>query len=124
VRHCFRFPREWIATWLAGVSLPGCFPVIVGEEDIVRAKPDPEAFHQAASRIGVPPAACIAVEDSQPGVRASVAAGMFAVAVPNGITAAQDLSAAHLRLGSLAEATVHDVIRMVQEQPVVRRGPE
>ncbi|HEX8914524.1 MAG TPA: HAD-IA family hydrolase [Humisphaera sp.] len=39
-------------------------------------KPDPGLFLAAARHAGVPPAACAVVEDSRPGVRAGLAAGM------------------------------------------------
>ena len=41
-----------------------------------RGKPDPDLFLAAASAEGVPPEACVVVEDSVPGVQAAVAAGM------------------------------------------------
>ena len=43
---------------------------------VARGKPAPDLFLHAASRMGVAPAACVVIEDSVPGVRASVAAGM------------------------------------------------
>jgi len=39
-------------------------------------KPDPDLFLAAASAEGVPPDACVVIEDSLAGVRAAVAAGM------------------------------------------------
>lgn len=39
-------------------------------------KPAPDVYLHAAAALGVPPAACVVVEDSLSGVRAAVAAGM------------------------------------------------
>ena len=50
---------------------------------VKRGKPHPEIFLTAASRLGVPPAACLGVEDSNNGIRAVHAAGMRAVFVPD-----------------------------------------
>jgi beta-phosphoglucomutase-like phosphatase (HAD superfamily) len=41
-----------------------------------RGKPDPDLFLAAALAEGVPPAACVVIEDSLAGVQAAVAAGM------------------------------------------------
>jgi HAD superfamily hydrolase (TIGR01509 family) len=43
---------------------------------VARGKPAPDLFLHAASRMGVAPAECVVIEDSVPGVRAGVAAGM------------------------------------------------
>jgi beta-phosphoglucomutase-like phosphatase (HAD superfamily) len=42
-------------------------------------KPAPDVYLHAASRLGVPPEACLAIEDSVLGVRAALAAGMRVV---------------------------------------------
>ena len=49
--------------------------------DVPRGKPSPDVFLAAAAAEGVAPAACLVVEDSLPGVRAAVAAGMACVAL-------------------------------------------
>jgi len=43
---------------------------------VARGKPAPDLFLYAAERMGVAPAGCVVIEDSVPGVRAGVAAGM------------------------------------------------
>jgi HAD superfamily hydrolase (TIGR01509 family) len=50
-------------------------PVLVTADDIRAGKPDPEGYLIAAKRLGVPPAACLVVEDSEPGLAAGRAAG-------------------------------------------------
>jgi HAD superfamily hydrolase (TIGR01509 family) len=56
----------------AGIPLP---PLMVTVEDIGAGKPDPEGFLLGAQRLGVTPAACLVVEDSEPGIAAGHAAG-------------------------------------------------
>jgi HAD superfamily hydrolase (TIGR01509 family) len=51
-------------------------PLLVTVEDVRRGKPDPEGYLLAAGRLGVDPAACLVVEDSEPGLAAGRAAGM------------------------------------------------
>ena len=57
------------------------FGAIVTGEDVVRRKPHPEIFLEAARRLGVPPAECCVIEDAVNGVEAAKAAGMRCVAV-------------------------------------------
>ena len=58
------------------------FDVVVTGEDVVRGKPDPEAYLRAAELLGVDITRCVVLEDSPPGVAAGVAAGARVVAVP------------------------------------------
>ena len=53
---------------------------IVSAEDVARPKPAPDVYLFAARRMGVAPAQCLVIEDSVPGVRAAVAAGMRVLA--------------------------------------------
>jgi HAD superfamily hydrolase (TIGR01509 family) len=66
---------------LAGLA--GCFRATVSSEEVARGKPAPDVYLEAAARLGVAPAACVAVEDSANGLRSAAAAGMRVVAVPN-----------------------------------------
>ncbi|HYG89842.1 MAG TPA: HAD family phosphatase [Azospirillum sp.] len=54
----------------------------VSRDDVKNGKPDPEPYLLAAKRLGVPPEACAAIEDSPTGARAAKAAGMLTVAWP------------------------------------------
>ncbi len=49
---------------------------LVGAEDAKRGKPHPDLFLCAAEKLGVQPANCIVVEDSDAGIEAARAAGM------------------------------------------------
>jgi HAD superfamily hydrolase (TIGR01509 family) len=57
------------------------FDVSVSGDEVVNSKPAPDGYLAAARLLGVEPTACIAVEDSAPGVQAALAAGMKVVAV-------------------------------------------
>ncbi|NAZ77976.1 HAD-IA family hydrolase, partial [Kineococcus sp. T13] len=63
---------------------PGAFDVVVTGDEVVRGKPDPEAYLRAADLLGVDVRRCVVVEDSPPGVAAGTAAGAAVVAVPGG----------------------------------------
>ena len=61
------------------------FAVTVSATDIPRGrgKPQPDIFLEAAKQLGVEPAACWVIEDSQPGIAAALAAGMPVIAITN-----------------------------------------
>jgi HAD superfamily hydrolase (TIGR01509 family) len=61
---------------------PEVLRVVVSQEDVEHAKPHPEPYLLAARRLGVDPARCVAVEDSQTGAASAAAAGMPVVVVP------------------------------------------
>jgi beta-phosphoglucomutase-like phosphatase (HAD superfamily) len=60
---------------LAHFDLVALFDTIVTGDDVTRHKPDPEAYHLAASRLSVIPADCVVVEDSAIGIAAGRAFG-------------------------------------------------
>ncbi|MGR4884550.1 HAD family hydrolase [Streptomyces sp. LARHCF249] len=53
---------------------------IFSSEDVGQGKPAPDLFLHAARAMGVEPARCVVVEDSPPGIKAAVAAGMDVLA--------------------------------------------
>ncbi|GII82011.1 phosphoglycolate phosphatase [Sphaerisporangium siamense] len=59
------------------------FDIVVTGDDVRNFKPAPEPYLLAAERVGVPPARCVALEDSPNGVAAATAAGCAVVAVPS-----------------------------------------
>jgi beta-phosphoglucomutase family hydrolase len=52
------------------------FRVVVDGHQVSHPKPDPEVYLKAAELLGIPPANCIVIEDTPPGVAAARAAGM------------------------------------------------
>lgn len=92
-------PRRNVEVVLEVVGLRGYFQAIVSAEDVQRGKPDPEVFLVAASRLGVPAARCIVVEDAAAGIEAARRAGMLSI----GLSRAGAALAADLVVQSLAE---------------------
>lgn len=68
---------------LERVELASRLDALVGGDEVARGKPAPDIFVTAAARLAVDPAACLAVEDSDAGVRSALAAGMTAAMVPD-----------------------------------------
>lgn len=75
--------RPIIDLVLAEAGIADAFAVTVSSEEVARGKPAPDVYLEAARRLGVDPAACVAIEDSTNGIRAAVAAGMTVIATPN-----------------------------------------
>ena len=68
---------------LGRAGLLSLFDAIVTRDDVEHPKPHPEPYLKAASRLGVAPQRCLALEDSHSGVRAAHAAGMQTIMVPD-----------------------------------------
>lgn len=91
----------WVTAGLDRLGWRGRFQTICTRDDVPRPKPAPDVYVLALQRLGVAARAAVAFEDSQPGVTAAKAAGLYVVAVPNALTRLQDLSLADHRLESL-----------------------
>jgi len=80
------------------------FRTVIGADQVQRPKPDPEIYLTAAERLGVDPRGCLALEDSEYGVRAAHAAGMTVIQVPDMTQPTADLRAlGHIVLDSLQD---------------------
>jgi HAD superfamily hydrolase (TIGR01509 family) len=99
--------REIIALFLELSGLGGHFDATLSSEEVASGKPAPDVYLETARRLGAEPQACVAVEDSENGIRAARAAGMTVLALPNPhYPPGEDaLAGADRRLGSLHELT-------------------
>jgi beta-phosphoglucomutase-like phosphatase (HAD superfamily) len=90
---------------LQALALAHAFPLRVSGDDpeVYAGKPAPDIYRLTARRLNVLPAACVAIEDSQPGVRAAKHAGMTCIAVPTRWTMDHDFSDADLILETLRD---------------------
>ncbi|MEO1708813.1 MAG: HAD family phosphatase [Pseudomonadota bacterium] len=68
---------------LKKAELLEAFQHVVGGDQVERSKPDPDIYLEAARRLSANPAASVALEDSENGVRAAHAAGMTVIQVPD-----------------------------------------
>jgi HAD superfamily hydrolase (TIGR01509 family) len=93
--------RSWVDLKLEALRLQDAFEAVLGGDEVTHGKPAPDIYRLAAQRLGVPPAECIAIEDSPVGIAAAVASGAYTVAVRTYSTRNLDLSQAHAVLDSL-----------------------
>ena len=75
--------REIVDMYLRLSGLEDAFEAVIAGDTLKRSKPAPDIYLKAADALGVPPEACMGVEDSVNGVRAVRAAGMVSVMVPD-----------------------------------------
>ena len=75
--------RERALQKLTSTGLLPHFHEVVAGNEVQHTKPAPDIYLLAAQRLGVTPALCVVLEDSVPGVRAALAAGMTPIQVPD-----------------------------------------
>jgi beta-phosphoglucomutase len=73
--------RADIDLMLQGARLADRFRFVVSAGDTDQTKPAPDPYLKAAELHGMPPAACVAIEDSRWGLQSAQAAGMRTIAV-------------------------------------------
>jgi HAD superfamily hydrolase (TIGR01509 family) len=82
------------------------FEFVLTREHYARSKPDPEPYLAALARVGLPPSACLVIEDSERGLRAAKAAGLACWVIPTALTRAGDFRAADRVLASVGDVAI------------------
>jgi HAD superfamily hydrolase (TIGR01509 family) len=90
--------RNSVEVMMRKSNLHAYLDIIVSNEDVKKAKPDPEIYQTTMALLGVPPAETVVVEDNEKGIASARAAG------------------AHLMIvEEVTDVTYDDVIRHIQE---------
>jgi HAD superfamily hydrolase (TIGR01509 family) len=103
--------RERLEGYLRQLSLFEDFDAIICREDVLQIKPAPDLFLKAQATLGFRSDELLIFEDSQNGILAANRAGIRVVAVPNPITAQAKIEGATLRLASLADLPLEDLLK-------------
>lgn len=90
------------------------FTAVITREQYSDPKPAPDAFRTAAARLRLAPQRCVAIEDAYKGVIAAADAGCACIAFPHDYTTGNDFSRARIVIGSLDEATVELIERLIE----------
>jgi HAD superfamily hydrolase (TIGR01509 family) len=88
----------------------GSFDVVVTGDSVERGKPHPEPYLHAARLLGVDPARCLAIEDSNTGAQSAEAAGCLVLVVENHV--AVEPGKRRLLLKTLSGVTAADVLAL------------
>jgi HAD superfamily hydrolase (TIGR01509 family) len=87
-------PRENVEHTLRELDLDSRLTVIARSDEVAHGKPEPDVFLEAARKLGVDAADCVAFEDAPMGIVSAARAGMTVVAVttsyPADVLAATD----------------------------------
>jgi len=107
--------REWVVGNLTRLGLVHNFEIIHTSDDVELTKPDPALFQLALRSLDLRPDEAIVFEDSPNGVTAAKTAGIYVVAVPNPLTSLLPLDHADLRLKTLADLTLEELLTRVDQ---------
>jgi HAD superfamily hydrolase (TIGR01509 family) len=110
--------RDWVAGNLARTGDLARFEVLACGDEVPAHKPDPAVYRLALQRLGLPPEAAVAFEDTSHGVSAAVAAGLRCVAIPNLYAHNARFDQATLRLPSAAGTPLTEVLTQVEAAPI------
>jgi HAD superfamily hydrolase (TIGR01509 family) len=104
---------EWVTTHLGRLGLVDYFDTIKGSDDVHRTKPDPQLFLAVLDDLKVGAEEAIVLEDSPNGVLAANRAGIYCVAVPNGMTRELQFDHADMQLESLADVPLEVLLAKI-----------
>ncbi len=104
----------WVTGHLNRLGIIHYFDCIRGRDDVERVKPEPELYQKVLKNLDLQSGEAIVFEDSPNGIQAAKTAGLFCVAVPNGMTRSLPLNQADLTLNSLVEMSLSDVIALAE----------
>ena len=88
----------------------GAFDVVVTGDEVTHSKPHPEPYLRAAEALGVEVHACVAIEDSRPGIASALASGARTLGVQHivAVEAQPGLS----RVASLSDVGLAEIARI------------
>lgn len=90
------------------------FDIIVAGDDVLRGKPHPEPYLNAAELLGVRPEDCVAFEDSVNGLTSAEAANTKAVGIPNMMNI--PAKSGRILWETLEGVTIHDLQNLFRDQ--------
>jgi HAD superfamily hydrolase (TIGR01509 family) len=90
-------------------DLASHFAALAFGDEVEHSKPAPDLFLLASHRLGIAPADCLVLEDSEAGVRAACAAGMEVILIPDLVPPSPEIASMATRVC----ATLHEVVRFL-----------
>ncbi|WOF74219.1 HAD family phosphatase [Parvibaculaceae bacterium PLY_AMNH_Bact1] len=100
--------RKSADAYLATAGLREFFSHIVTRDDVDQGKPHPEPFQKAAAALSVAPERCIALEDTEAGIRSAHHAGTIPIMIPSLKQPANEIAElCHLICNDMREVHVH-----------------
>lgn len=108
-------PHRWVDSHAQRLGIYDLFDLIICQDDVEagRTKPHPDIYLKVLEQLNVKNNEAIVLEDSPNGVLASRRAGIFVVAVPNGLTSQMNVQG-DLSVASLAEVSLTSLIEKIK----------
>ena len=103
--------RRWVEGHLERIGALAPFHAIRCRDDVRCTKPAPDVYLAAMDALGVSASEAVAFEDSPNGAQAAKTAGIYTVAVPNGVTRGWPFDHADRVIDSLHGVTLGGVDR-------------
>ena len=94
---------KWANIILNRLGVVAYFEAVATSDMVLESKPAPDLYLLAASKLGIPPGICLALDDTPNGIAAANAAGMTTIAFRTESTADMDISAANYVIDRLDE---------------------
>mgnify|MGYP001120548561 CR=1 FL=1 len=105
--------KDWVVGFLKKLQILDFFDVIQTCDDVELVKPDPTVYANVIRLMGISPKEAIAFEDSVNGCKAAIAAGLNCVIIPNPVTRELIFENYHLRLSSMSDKRLIEVIEYI-----------
>ena len=109
-------PRTWVEGHLKRLKLLEYFDTLACGDEVARTKPYPDLYLAALHQLDVQANQAIAFEDSLNGMHAAQQAGIFCVVIPNPLTQHLAFEPLDLRLTSLAEVTLDELMKYASRE--------
>jgi len=110
--------------FLDRTGIRSLFGVVVTGDEVQRGKPHPDIYLRTSKKLGIPPEACLVIEDALTGVAAAKAANMRVAAIPDRrfMDPREYEKEADYVLGSLSEipALIRSIRAAASEEDVLR----
>ncbi|MCP4075406.1 MAG: HAD family phosphatase [Gammaproteobacteria bacterium] len=95
---------EFALTKLGNAGIVDFFDMVIGGEQVRNSKPKPDIYLKAVEQLNVEPSNCLALEDSENGVKSALAAGLTVIQIPDLVTPSCIIEQNHhIILDSLSE---------------------
>lgn len=107
--------KAWVTKYLEELGLLDFFEVIVTRDDVKKVKPAPDLYLKAINDLNINSSEAIAFEDSLNGSIAAMTAGLKCVIVPNPVTELSAFENYSLRLKSMSEKSLSEVIELIEK---------
>lgn len=107
--------KEWVTHYLGELGLLNYFEVIITGDDVDKVKPAPDLYLKAIEVLNIHSTEAVAFEDSLNGLQSALNAGLKCVIVPNPVTEALAFENHSLRLQSMVEKSLTDVIKLIEQ---------